>query len=140
MSIKFRLHHNGCAVKDIHRAITYYMDVMNYTVHTPLFEFMDQNIRVCFLQLPGDNVLLELIEGINEKSPTQKIIKHLNGGVYHSCYIVDDINAAIEYLQKHDFIRMRKKPMENKQYYAAYMLTPDNYLMELIQTKEGSCL
>lgn len=138
MSIQFKLHHNGCAVKNLERAIKYYVDAMGYEVYISPFKFEEENIIVCFLKFPNENVLLELIEGINDKNPVKKYIEQFNGGIYHSCYQVENIYEAISYLKKYNFIPLKKKFMENDRYIAKYMLTPDNYLIEFIQVKEGN--
>ncbi len=132
--MNFKLHHIGCAVKSTQKAIDYYTNVLGYEVFEDTFEYPQQNIKVTFLAMK-DSALLELVEGINEKSPVKKIIDSLGGGTYHMCYEVEDINEAVKYLCKYDFVQNRKTQMENDKYKAVYMITPENYLLELIEMK-----
>ncbi len=132
--MEFKLHHLGCAVKNIETAIQYYTNIMGFSIYQNVFDYKPQNIKVAFLAM-NDNTLLELVEGVNEFSPVKKIIDLLGGGVYHACYEVECLEETVQYLCNHNFIKHRKTQMENKDFKAVYMITPDNYLMELIELK-----
>lgn len=130
--IKFRIHHVGCAVKSIEEALKYYIGIMGFTKIEEPFEFLSQNIKVCFVDI-GNGTLLELIEGTSEASPIKKILERPGGGVYHACFEVENLEKAVKYLCANKFLKFRKKEMRNEKYRAIYMITPDDQLLELIQ-------
>jgi methylmalonyl-CoA/ethylmalonyl-CoA epimerase len=51
-------------------------------------------VRITFAQV-GDQVFIEFVEPLGADSPVTKFIER-GGGLYHVCYLVPDIEAAIE--------------------------------------------
>ena len=60
-----------------------------------------QRTRICFLTKPGATKI-ELVEPYEDNKTMQKMLKR---GVtpYHTCYEVDDVNAAYEEMLDNDF-------------------------------------
>ncbi|MCX8130478.1 MAG: VOC family protein [Clostridia bacterium] len=130
--IKFKIHHVGCAVKNISEALKYYVGILGFKVVEDAFEVPSQKVKVCFIDV-GNGTLIELVEGISEDSPVKKILEQPGGGVYHACYEVEDLEKAVSYLCNNKFLKYRRSEIRNERYRALYMVTPDDQLLELIQ-------
>ena len=65
-----------------------------------------QRTKICFLTKPGE-VRIELVEPYEDNKTMQKMLKR---GVtpYHTCYVVDDVNAAYEEMLDNDFTPLFK--------------------------------
>lgn len=65
-----------------------------------------QRTRICFLTKSGATKI-ELVEPYEDNKTMQKMLKR---GVtpYHTCYEVDDVNAAYEEMLDHDFTPLFK--------------------------------
>lgn len=65
-----------------------------------------QHTRICFLTKPG-STNIELVEPYEDNRTMQKMLKR---GVtpYHTCYEVDDMQAAYEEMLDHDFTPLFK--------------------------------
>lgn len=59
-----------------------------------------QRVRVAFIYL--NNVKIELIEPLTEKSPITKVLDK-GQSLYHLCFRVPDIDKALETARKHGF-------------------------------------
>lgn len=128
----FKLHHIGCAVADLQIAIKYYVDIFGYEYCFEIQNSAD-NLKAAFLK--KENTYLELLQvAEKEKSSViDKIISTLGGGVYHHCYEVYDIEEAIEFLMYNDFIKFSKNIKRNEHYKSIFMISPDNYLIEVLE-------
>lgn len=80
---RFKLHHIGCAVKNIDIAKEYYMKILGYEFCCNIND-EELNLRACFLRQEGHYV--ELLESIDKekKSQLDKIIQNIGGA---SCII-----------------------------------------------------
>ena len=88
------LNHVGVAVPDIHKAITFYRDVMGATDITEPQPLALQGVTFAFVNLPSGQV--ELIEPLGGKSPILRFLeKNPRGGQHHICFEVEDIHAAV---------------------------------------------
>lgn len=130
----YKLHHIGCVVENLDFSKEYYINVLNYQYRYSVFD-EQQNIKSYFLE--GNGHYLELIQKINkkDKSPIDKIIQFLGGGVYHHCYEVENLDEEIKFLKKYNFVRYTKKIYENNYFRYIFMITPDNYLVEFLERK-----
>jgi methylmalonyl-CoA/ethylmalonyl-CoA epimerase len=131
-----RLHHIGYAVADIRE----YVD----TFLTPLFGdvevgeiFSDpiQKVRVAFVSVSG-GPLIELVEAAADDSPVRKLVGSARGGLYHVCYEVDDMEAAIGHFRK-----VRCLPLGRPVPAIAFggrsilfLMTPQRDLIELVES------
>lgn len=99
-----RLNHVGVATPDIDASIAFYRDVMGATDITEPFVLESQQVRVCFVNTPGEDgpdgkpTAGTQIELIQPTSPDSAVGKWLAanplGGQHHLCYEVPDIHAA----------------------------------------------
>lgn len=102
-------------------------------MHQLLLILSAQKIEVCFLSLGGEGYL-ELIEGLDESPPVNKILEGAGGGVYHACYQVKSIDSAIAYSKKHGFLLItRFEELDNPEFRYAFLLTHDRHVFELCE-------
>jgi methylmalonyl-CoA/ethylmalonyl-CoA epimerase len=94
-----RLNHIGVVTPSIEQSIAFYRDVMGATtIHEP-FDLDSQQVKVCFVDTPGEGgtagTQIELIEPLpGNATITGFLDKNPQGGQHHVCYEVPDILAA----------------------------------------------
>lgn len=99
-----RLNHIGVATPDLDASIAFYRDVMGATDITEPFVLESQQVRVCFVNTPGENgpdgkptagTQVELLQPTAADSAVGKWLeKNPLGGQHHICYEVPDILEA----------------------------------------------
>lgn len=101
-------HHIGVATKDIEATASEY-ELGGYTRSATVFDPI-QNVNICWLTKDGSPTI-ELLAPANEKSPVNKTIEKNGVAPYHCCYVVDNINDAVDELKKQKYV-MVSKPAE----------------------------
>jgi methylmalonyl-CoA/ethylmalonyl-CoA epimerase len=88
-----RLHHIAIVVDNIDESLDWYCKLYNAK---PLLDtYSDKNQLVYAQFIESENIKIELLEPINEKSPIKKFIdKHGSGSLYHLAFEVDDLDAV----------------------------------------------
>ena len=98
-----RMNHIGVAVPDLDAAITFYREVMGATDVTEPFVLESQQVRVCFVNTPGEGgepgssggTQVELLQPTAADSAVGKWLdRNPLGGQHHVCYEVPDIREA----------------------------------------------
>ena len=98
-----RMNHIGVATPDLDASIAFYRDVMGATDITEPFVLESQQVRVCFVNTPGEvnasgataGTQVELLQPTAADSAVGKWLeKNPMGGQHHICYEVPDIHAA----------------------------------------------
>jgi methylmalonyl-CoA/ethylmalonyl-CoA epimerase len=94
-----RLNHIGVATPDLDASIAFYRDVMGATEVTEPFVLDSQQVRVCFVNTPGNDgtqgTQIELLQPTSADSAVGKWLeKNPLGGQHHLCYEVLDILEA----------------------------------------------
>eukprot|EP01098_Paradermamoeba_levis_P003198 TRINITY_DN1488_c0_g1_i1.p1 TRINITY_DN1488_c0_g1~~TRINITY_DN1488_c0_g1_i1.p1 ORF type:complete len:207 (+),score=72.77 TRINITY_DN1488_c0_g1_i1:75-623(+) len=103
-----RLNHVAIAVPDLAAAISLYRDVLGAEVSEPQPQ-VEHGVTTVFVKL--DNTKIELLHPLGENSPIANFLqKKSSGGIHHICIEVDDINAAVEELNKKGIKLIDKKP------------------------------
>lgn len=124
-------HHVGIAVQNI--------DVYYNTILMPLFGFNkiseiivneSQNVKVAFVRKDA-STRFELIEAIDENSPTVKILKKENGGLYHLGFLSKNFDEDVRLLKKNKFILISYKER------IAFFSSPSYEIYELIDFTLG---
>jgi methylmalonyl-CoA/ethylmalonyl-CoA epimerase len=133
---KFALHHIGIAVRDLSRAILNYETLFNYELQSGPFDDPTQNVTVCFLSHDEGDSLIELVTPLGPNSPVDRTLKK-GGGIYHLCYEVSNINAAIDHLAGHgSFLLSGPTPAVAFQMREiAWLVTESDLLVELVQAR-----
>ncbi len=101
----FKFHHIGVAVKSIEKTVTIY-EQGGYSRSVTTFDPI-QNVNICWLEKDG-MPLVELLEPVNESSPVNKTLEKNGVTPYHICYIVDDIEKAVQELRKQKYVTVSK--------------------------------
>lgn len=101
-------HHIGVATKDINATATVY-EQGGYNRSATIFDPI-QNVNICWLT-KGGSPTIELLAPVDEKSPVNKTIEKNGVSPYHCCYVVDNINNAVDELKKQRYV-MVSKPAE----------------------------
>lgn len=96
-----KFHHIGVAVKDIEKTASVYV-VGGYNQSKTYFDPV-QNVNICWLTKEGMPTM-ELLAPVDETSPVCKTLEKNGVMPYHTCYIVDNIEAAIAELRKMKYV------------------------------------
>lgn len=88
-----QLHHVGLAVDSIVAHAEHYRRSLGLELTGQIVEDEIQRVRVAFARV-GPDTFIELVEPIDADSPIGRMLK-TGGGIYHMCYLVADIDAAI---------------------------------------------
>jgi methylmalonyl-CoA/ethylmalonyl-CoA epimerase len=131
---KFAVHHVGVAVRDLSEAITTCRTLFEYELTSGPFNDPTQNVSVCFLSRGGGDTVLELVSPLGPNSPIDQTLKK-GGGVYHICYEVPDLEAAIHHLTDHgSFLLSGPVPaVAFEMRGIAWLFTELGLLVELVQ-------
>lgn len=98
------LYHVAVAVRNIDEVERLYETALGLKVgHREVVE--DQGVRTSMLLPEKGGTALELLEPLNEESPISKFLEKRGEGIHHICFLVDDIEAALERL-KHEGVRL----------------------------------
>jgi methylmalonyl-CoA/ethylmalonyl-CoA epimerase len=98
MSSSLRLHHVGCAVKEIESVCEQYVRRYGYMVSTGIIHDPLQTAHVQFLKLDGDSSYLEFVAPDGPGSKLTAAVKR-GGNLNHLCYTSGPIEQAIEELE-----------------------------------------
>lgn len=92
-----KVDHIGIAVSDLEETLAFYTDVLGLECQgTEVVE--EQKVRVAFL--PVGDTEVELLESTDPEGPIARFIEKNGPGVQHIAFRVDDIEAAIAYMQE----------------------------------------
>lgn len=126
-----KLHHIGIAVNNIEDYYENYLKpYFGYNQISNIIDNSSQHSRIAFAE-NGQSVKLELIEAIDEESPTFNILNRGNGGLYHMGYVSDDF--------ENDILKMREKRfilISNKEG-VAFLMSPSYEIFELLDGSNG---
>jgi methylmalonyl-CoA/ethylmalonyl-CoA epimerase len=130
----FEYHHVGLAVKDMQSAAKNLADLFGYTMTSGPFDDPIQKVSVCFLSRGPHDPALELVAPLGPESPITRILEK-GGGLYHICYQVPDIRAAVASLtEKGCFLLSGPVPaVAFDMREIAWLMTRAKLLVELVQ-------
>lgn len=93
------LYHVAIAVRNIDEAEKLYETALGLRVgHREVVE--DQGVRTSMLVPEKGGTALELLEPLSGDSPVSKFLDKRGEGIHHICFLVDDIEAALERLKR----------------------------------------
>ena len=93
MKIK-RVEHIAVAVNDIRQSLAMMRDTFGLEM-----EYEERIGSTTLAMLPVGQTYIELLQNPNADSPIQDWIKHKGEGLFHICFEVEDIEAAIAELK-----------------------------------------
>jgi methylmalonyl-CoA/ethylmalonyl-CoA epimerase len=124
--------HIGVAVPNIEAAVITYCDLFDYRECSGPFNDPIQHVSVCFLAKGG--LTIELVAPQGKHSPVNKILAK-GIGAYHTCYEVEDIDEALEFVRAKGCIVVSKPvtavAFEGRR--IAWFYTPTHQLVELVE-------
>jgi methylmalonyl-CoA/ethylmalonyl-CoA epimerase len=129
--ILHQIEHIGIAVKDLDTAIPHYEKLLN----TPCYKkevVESEQVITAFFKI-GNNKI-ELIQGLTEDSVINRFIAKKGEGMHHIAYAVEDIKAAMIYLEEQGFTLLNhepKKGADNKMICFVHPKDTHGVLMEL---------
>jgi methylmalonyl-CoA/ethylmalonyl-CoA epimerase len=132
-----RFHHVGYAVRNIQAYLDEFMRPLFRPVQVsePVADPI-QRVRVCFVEMQGGTVI-ELVEPFGKDSPVNQIVGSQRGGLYHLCYEVDDLEAAIVESRARHCMPLGK-PVPAAAFNGrriVFLLTPQRDLVELLENR-----
>ena len=93
------LYHVAIAVRNIDEVEKLFETALGLRVeHREVVE--DQGVRTSMLVPEKGGTALELLEPLNSESPISKFLDKRGEGIHHICFLVDDIEAALERLKR----------------------------------------
>ena len=104
----FKFHHIGVATNDIDSTASVY-EQGGYRRSASIFDPI-QNVNICWLTKEGVPTV-ELLAPVDEKSPVNKTLEKNGVTPYHTCWIVPNIEEAVQQLRKQRYV-MVSKPAE----------------------------
>lgn len=124
--------HIGYAVHDIVATARYYV-AAGWQL-SEIYEERVQNARIAFLYKEGFTTI-ELVSPLEGKSPVDNILRQVGCSTYHVCYVVEDIEQAVEDLYEEDFkplfMPVESVAMENRR--ICYLYNMHVGLIELVE-------
>jgi catechol 2,3-dioxygenase-like lactoylglutathione lyase family enzyme len=142
-----RAHHSGFTVSDLDRSIAFYRDLLGLELAfrwNPQASYIgalvghpEVDLHGAILRLPGTDVCLELLEYRGVGAPAVDM-DNANTGNGHIAFAVDDLDELYAELTTRG-VRSVGPPVTptigpNKGGRAVYMIDPDGFRIELIQT------
>ncbi len=93
------LYHVAIAVRNLDEVERLYETALGLKVaHREVVE--DQGVRTSMLVPEKGGTAVELLEPLDGESPISKFLEKRGEGIHHICFLVDDIEAALERLRK----------------------------------------
>jgi len=129
--------HIGVVVTDIEDAFKRYIHQYGYKCLKKISPDSSRRVYLALL-VSNNNFRVELIQPIDEKSPSYDFMK-LGGRIHHICYRVNNIENTIIFLRKEDHLLITR-PSEAKimdEQKVAFMFSKkDKQIIELIEVPE----
>jgi methylmalonyl-CoA/ethylmalonyl-CoA epimerase len=104
LSVEFRFHHVGLAVRAINEAALA-LTVFGLRPDSALPDVVDpeMHVRLRFLRAGPDQPVVELVEGLKEGSPVADILARNGPMPYHLCFAVTSLADAATELRRHGY-------------------------------------
>jgi methylmalonyl-CoA/ethylmalonyl-CoA epimerase len=128
----FELHHIGSLVDDIDAAVLTYQSLFGGECASDRIFVSTQGVQVCFINT-GNNVFIELIQPVDEKSTLYRMRKK-GVSYYHMGYKVNNFKNTVDYLIARNFKALNafySEAFENKR--CQFLYSPEGSLIELIE-------
>ena len=128
------IEHIGIAVIDLDTAIKYYEETLGLTCYA-VEEVKDQKVRTAFFKLGQTKI--ELLESTEPDGPIGKFIEKRGQGVHHLAFAVNDIDGALEELEKMGVSLIDKTPRKGAEGLDIAFLHPRSTHGVLMELCEG---
>ena len=130
-----QLHHVGMVVANVDEYAERMRELFGFELKAPPVVDPLQQVRVAFVGT-NTNVIIELIEPLDEKSAVARFLAK-GGGLYHLCYLVPDLEAAIHHLHEAGSLLVSdpKPAVAFQGRRIAFLYTQDRQLVELLEER-----
>ncbi|GAA0375653.1 VOC family protein [Paenibacillus motobuensis] len=119
-------HHIGLAVENIKDYYNKYLKLFGFNELTPIKILETQKVQIAYA-INASGVKIELIEALDETSPSTKVLKRKNGGLYHLGFTSQEFMKDVELLKNRGF-RVISLGED-----VAFLLAPTMELYEIIE-------
>ena len=130
-----KIEHIGIAVRSIDEMLRLYSDTLGLKLQG--IEVMeDQKVRTAIIQVGESKI--ELLESIGSEGPIVRHLETRGEGLHHLALEVDDIEDALETLEKRGVSLVDKQPRKGVGNARIAFLHPKEtkVLLELVETKQ----
>ena len=129
-----RLHHVAYVCKNVEQKAEEFHRLLGYEIESLPIIDENQNVRISFL-VHRDGSRLELLEPYGPNSPVRKFLEK-GGGLYHLCFEVDDLDAALKQMTRDNQAYLVKPPtsapaIEGRR--VAFVVTAEKDLIEFVE-------
>ena len=97
-----KIDHIGWLTDNIEET-TKVFSVLGYSLSSEIVNDDTQRCRICFISRANE-VRIELVEPYEDNKTMQRMLKKQGCGPYHTCHIVEDIDASYNELVSKDFL------------------------------------
>lgn len=133
------LYHVAVAVRSIDEVEKVYEAALGLKVgHREVVE--DQGVRTSMLLPEKGGTAVELLEPLSDESPISKFLEKRGEGIHHICFLVDDIEAALERLKKEGVRLIDESPRPGAYHSRVAFIHPkatNGVLIELAEIDKG---
>ncbi len=128
------LHHVAYVCENVEQKAEELCQLLGYKIESSPVIDENKNVRILFL-VHKDGSRLELLEPYGSKSPVRKFLEK-GGGLYHLCFEVDDLEAALRRITSNNQAYIVKQPtvapaIEGRR--VAFVVTAGNDLIEFVE-------
>lgn len=127
-----KVHHIGYLVKKMDKAIPSF-EALGYTLIVPATWDEGRDADICFLE--NDGYCVKLICPSKE-SALFPLLKQYSNAPYHSCYVCDDLEEAIEELKQQKFMLFKEPspaPVIGASARVAFFISSRAGMIELVE-------
>jgi len=133
------LYHVAVAVRSIDEVEKVYETALGLKAgHREVVE--DQGVRTSMLLPEKGGAAVELLEPLSGESPISKFLEKRGEGIHHICFLVDDIEAALERLKKEGVRLIDESPRPGAYHSRVAFIHPkatNGVLIELAEIDKG---
>lgn len=134
----FTLHHYGIVVADLAAGRRTYLGAGAYSVGATYADPI-QKAHICFLQMPDNPSLIELIAPFAADAPVANFLERYGGGIHHACYMTDQLEATVARLRGAGALPVfgPEPAVAFGRRRIIFLYGRDRSLLELVETADG---
>ncbi len=128
-----KLHHVGIAVDNIEKWSEVHRRILGLRLTTEIIVDEVHKVKVAFAELEN-GVSVEFVEPFGPDSPVTRVVER-RGGVYHVCYVVSDIDQAVQHARDEGALVI-SLPQPSKAFAGkrvAFIYMPDKSVVEFLE-------
>ena len=105
--MKLKIDHIGYVVENIKKSKEYFKKIYKFKSLTNFIYEKAHGVNITFIDLGNNSTpALELIEPTSKKSKVYNFLHQKGGGMHHLAYEVDNLDKAIKYFIKNNFLQI----------------------------------